>query len=54
MYFSKDPPDLVRMREEWNKVIALAPDSELASIVRTHMPDSSGSPGPATPAASPS
>lgn len=47
MYFSKDPPDLTRMREEWSKVIALAPDSELASIVRTHMPDPSGSPGPA-------
>jgi len=47
MYFSKDPPDLVRMREEWSQVIAIAPDSELASIVRTHMPDASGSPGPA-------
>jgi tetratricopeptide (TPR) repeat protein len=63
MYFSKDPPDLVRMREEWTKVIEIAPDSELASIVRTHMPDASGSPGPAgspgatsgaSPAASPS
>lgn len=58
MYFSKDPPDLVRMREEWSQVIAIAPDSELASIVRTHMPDASGSPGPAgspgAPTAAPS
>lgn len=54
MYFSKDPPDLVRMREEWNKVIALAPDSQLAGIVRTHMPDASGSPGPAGSGSAPS
>lgn len=45
MYFSQDPPDLVRMREEWNAVVALAPDSQLASIVKTHMPDPSTSPG---------
>lgn len=56
MYFSMDPPNLDAMRAAWNKVIELAPDSQLASIVRTHMPQpsSSGLPSgaPASPAAS--
>lgn len=55
MYFSKDPPDLVRMREEWNQVVALAPDSQLASIVKTHMPDPTSNPGSSSaPSAVPS
>jgi tetratricopeptide (TPR) repeat protein len=45
MYFSMDPPDLVAMRQAWDKVIELAPDSQLASIVRTHMPDPTSSAG---------
>lgn len=59
MYFSMDPPDLVKMRESWDKVIELAPDSQLASIVRTHMPSATdaapsgqASAAPASPAAS--
>jgi len=59
MYFSMDPPDLVRMREAWDKVIELAPDSQLASIVRTHMPSPTdgtpsavGSPAASSPAES--
>ena len=55
MYFSKDPPDLTRMREEWNQVVALAPDSQLASIVKTHMTDPSAAPGSSgAPSAPPS
>lgn len=55
MYFSMDPPDLARMREAWNKVVELAPDSQLASIVKTHMPDPSSSAGSSSgPTAEPS
>jgi tetratricopeptide (TPR) repeat protein len=46
MYFSMDPPKLDEMRAAWNKVIELAPDSQLASIVKTHMPDAASSGGP--------
>lgn len=54
MYFSMDPPKLDEMRAAWNKVLELAPDSQLASIVKTHMPAASGAPSgaPASPAAS--
>jgi tetratricopeptide (TPR) repeat protein len=53
MYFSMDPPKLDQMREAWNAVIQIAPDSQLASIVRTHMPSPSESPaGSGAPATS--
>ena len=53
MYFSMDPPKLDEMRLAWNKVIELAPDSQLASIVKTHRPGPSGAPaGSGAPAAS--
>lgn len=57
MYFSKNPPDMASVQSEWSQVLALAPDSQLADIVRTHLPDPSASPaasgGPAAPGGSP-
>ena len=54
MYFSMNPPNYDAMREAWNEVIKIAPDSQLASIVRTHMPADSGAPSGAPASAAPS
>ena len=48
MYFSATPQDTAKAREEWGQVIALAPGSDIAQTVKTHL-DSLGSPGPSTP-----
>lgn len=37
MYFSADPPDVERTIAEWRKVIEIAPDSEIAQTVATHL-----------------
>jgi cytochrome c-type biogenesis protein CcmH/NrfG len=48
MYLSKNPPDLVNVRKEWNEVIAIAPDSDVAKTVATHLTSLDGSPAPST------
>lgn len=69
MYFSADPPDVPKTIIEWQAVIDIAPDSDIAQTVQTHLqtleqwnasasPSSSGSPratdgATPTPAASP-
>ena len=58
MFLSKNPPDLVNVRAEWNEVIAIAPDSDVAKTVATHLKSLDGSPAPsagssAGPAVSP-
>jgi tetratricopeptide (TPR) repeat protein len=63
MYLSKDPPELDKVRAEWNAVIAIDPTSEIAQTIATHLKSlgTTGSPGPSsspgagspTPAASP-
>jgi tetratricopeptide (TPR) repeat protein len=37
MYFSSDPPDLDRTVEEWQQVLDIAPDSEIAQTVAPHL-----------------
>ncbi len=57
LYLSQNPPDVVNVRAEWNKVIEIAPDSDVAKTVATHLRSLEGSPAPssvASPAASPS
>jgi hypothetical protein len=55
MYLSKNPPDLANVRKEWNEVIAIAPDSDIAKTVATHLKSLDGSPAPSTaPSATPS
>lgn len=54
MYLSKNPPDLANVRKEWNEVIAIAPDSDVAKTVATHLKSLDGSPAPSTaPSATP-
>jgi len=52
MYFSQEPPNAEKAREEWGQVIALAPDSDIAQTVAAHLAQLGGSPLPsAAPAA---
>ncbi|MEO8625624.1 MAG: tetratricopeptide repeat protein, partial [Candidatus Limnocylindrales bacterium] len=69
MYFSADPPDVEKTIVEWQAVIDIAPESDIAQTVKTHLqtleqwnasasPSSSGSPRASnaaspTPAATP-
>jgi len=56
MYLSKEPPDVANVRLEWDKVIAIDPNSDVAKTVATHLQSLTGSPAPGaggTPAASP-
>jgi len=46
LYLSQTPPDKVNMTAEWNKVIAIDPNSELAKSVASHMK----APAPTPPA----
>jgi len=60
MYLSATPPDIANVKLEWNKVIAIAPGSDVAKTVATHLatleaspaPGASGAPASAAPAAS--
>ncbi|HEX5148108.1 MAG TPA: hypothetical protein VFW02_03425 [Candidatus Limnocylindrales bacterium] len=37
MYFSQNPPDIERTTIEWNSVIEIAPESDIAKTVATHL-----------------
>lgn len=37
LYFSQNPPDIERTTIEWNSVIEIAPDSEIAKTVAAHL-----------------
>lgn len=37
LYFRQDPPDLEGMRREWQKVVELAPGTDIASGVQVHL-----------------
>ncbi len=62
MYLDSANPDMDKVKAEWNKVVAIAPDSDLAKTVKQHLdglasfaPDAAGSGAPAgteAPAAS--
>ncbi len=59
MYLSRNPPDTANVKAEWSRVIEIAPDSDVAKTVATHLQSLEGSPAPsgaasASPATSPS
>jgi cytochrome c-type biogenesis protein CcmH/NrfG len=67
LYFNRQPPDMAAVQREWNRVVELAPGTELAKTVQAHLtaiaslvpasPATSPAPTPApsaSPAASPS
>jgi tetratricopeptide (TPR) repeat protein len=52
LYLSQSPPDTANMTAEWNKVIAIDPNSDIAKTVATHLksaqnpaPNASATPG---------
>jgi tetratricopeptide (TPR) repeat protein len=50
LYMSQTPPDKAKMTEEWKKVVAIDPNSQLAKTVATHLnpspaPGASAAPG---------
>jgi cytochrome c-type biogenesis protein CcmH/NrfG len=53
MYLSQDPPDMAKVKAEWNEVIAIAPDSAIAKTVATHLKSLDASPAPSGAAGSP-
>ena len=55
MYLSQDPADLASAKTEWQKVIAIAPDSDVAKTIEQHLAslDKTASPGPSTSTATP-
>jgi len=46
MYLSLTPPDVANVRVEWGKVVAIAPDSDVAKTVATHLATLDASPAP--------
>ena len=52
MYFSQDPPDIAQTTAEWNAVIEIAPDSDIAKTVATHLKTLEAWAASASPAAS--
>jgi cytochrome c-type biogenesis protein CcmH/NrfG len=50
LYLSAAPPDMAKVRTEWNKVVAIDPTSAVAKTVATHL-KSLNSPSPAASAA---
>lgn len=46
LYLSQTPPNIAKTREQWNQVIALAPGSQVAQTVRTHLNSLDASPAP--------
>jgi tetratricopeptide (TPR) repeat protein len=58
MYFSQNPPDIERTTAEWNSVIEISPDSDIARTVATHLATlqswaASSAPSGSSPASSP-
>jgi tetratricopeptide (TPR) repeat protein len=52
LYMSQTPPDKARMTAEWEKVVAIDPDSNLAKTVATHLKSANSAPSSsATPSA---
>jgi len=45
LYLSQTPPDKANMTTEWNKVIAIDPNSAIAKAVATHLKGSTPTPG---------
>jgi cytochrome c-type biogenesis protein CcmH/NrfG len=50
MYFTQNPPDVAKVKAEWNQFVALSPDSELVKYVTAHLASLEGSPAPSAAA----
>ena len=37
LYLSENPPNMAKVRQEWNKVVEIDPNSEIAKTVATHL-----------------
>ena len=44
LYFSQTPPDTAKMTAEWEKVVAIDPNSQLAKTVATHIKGATATP----------
>jgi cytochrome c-type biogenesis protein CcmH/NrfG len=53
MYFSAEPPDVAKTTQEWQAVIDIAPDSDVAKTVSTHLATLKGASASGAPAGSP-
>ena len=50
LYLNQQPPDMAGVQREWSRVVALAPDSDIAKTVKAHL-DALASAAPASPGA---
>jgi len=53
MYLMQDPPDMANVRAEWNKVIEISPDSDVAKTVQQHLASFESAAPAGSPVASP-
>ena len=37
LYFNRQPPDMAKVQEHWNRVVELDPNSEIAQTVKAHL-----------------
>ncbi len=51
LYLNAQPPDMAGVQREWSRVVAIAPDSDIAKTVKAHL-DALASAAPASPGAS--
>jgi len=51
LYLNQQPPDMTGVQREWTRVVALDPNSDIATTVKAHL-DALASAAPASPAAS--
>jgi len=51
LYLNRQPADMAGVQREWSRVVALAPDSDIAKTVKAHL-DALASAAPASPGAS--
>lgn len=49
LYVSEDPPDMDKVKEMWGKVVELAPESNVAKTVATHLEGLEGAASTAAP-----
>ena len=49
LYLSQSPPDMVRMRAAWGKAVEIAPNSDIAKTITTHLEGLKTSPRAGSP-----
>ena len=48
LYLSKNPPDMAKVKSEWNQVVALDPGSDVAKTISAHLSQLGSSPSGST------